>query len=90
MWVVKGGAMKAEITWDEKAFASYRSLLDEEEAAFDDLEHAFEEGDSDRFEKARQKLLAVLRRKESYLHSSGLLVSSGAEPDRNHAYTGAP
>jgi hypothetical protein len=39
---------------NEQTIASYRALLDEEETAFDDLEHAFEEGDRECFEFLNQ------------------------------------
>ena len=35
---------------DEGFFRRYRELLDAEDAAFDDLEHAYEEGERARFD----------------------------------------
>jgi hypothetical protein len=36
---------------DEAFFRRYRELLDAEDAAFDELEHAYEEGDRKHFEE---------------------------------------
>lgn len=54
---------------DDHVLHHYRELLDREDAAFDELEHAYEDGDRDHFEadlshwtKAAQKRLAYLKR----------------------------
>jgi hypothetical protein len=54
---------------DDHVLQCYRELLDREDAAFDDLEHAYEDGDRDHFEadlsdwtRAAQKRLAYLKR----------------------------
>ncbi len=54
---------------DDHMLHTYRELLDQEDAAFDELEHAYEDGDRDHFDvdlsewaKAAQKRLAYLRR----------------------------
>ena len=54
---------------DDHVLHHYRELLDQEDAAFDELEHAYEEGDRNHFESdfscwtaAVQKRLAYLRR----------------------------
>ena len=54
---------------DDHMLHQYRELLDQEDAAFDELEHAYEDGDRDHFEadlalwvKAAQKRLTYLRR----------------------------
>ena len=54
---------------DDHFLRRYRELLDAEDAAFDELEHAYEEGDRSHFEvdlaawqEAIEKKLAYLRR----------------------------
>lgn len=54
---------------DDHVLARYRTLLDAEDAAFNELEHAYEEGDRDHFQadldawgEAIQAKLACLRR----------------------------
>jgi hypothetical protein len=54
---------------DEHVLHTYRSLMDLEDAAFDELEHSFEDGDRDSFEtdlaawqQAAVKRLAFLQR----------------------------
>ncbi len=54
---------------DDHFLSKYRLLLDAEDAAFDELEHAFEEGDREHFEadlaawqEAIEKKVALLNR----------------------------
>lgn len=54
---------------DDHVLRHYRELLDKEDAAFDELEHAYEDGDRRHFEadltewtEAAQRRLAYLRR----------------------------
>lgn len=54
---------------DEHMLKHYRELLDLEDAAFDELEHAYEDGDRNHFENdyahwtlAAQRRLAYLKR----------------------------
>lgn len=54
---------------DDHVLQRYRELLDSEDAAFDELEHAYEDGDRDHFEadlnhweQAAQRRLAFLKR----------------------------
>lgn len=54
---------------DDHVLHHYRELLDQEDAAFDELEHAYEDGDRNHFEsdlaewtQAAQRRLAYLRR----------------------------
>jgi hypothetical protein len=54
---------------DDQMLQRYRQLLDQEDAAFDELEHAYEDGDRDHFEAdlslweiAAQRRLVFLRR----------------------------
>ncbi len=52
---------------DEHFLMKYRSLLDAEEAAFDELEHAYEDGDRAHFEGDLRTWFEALRRRASYL-----------------------
>jgi hypothetical protein len=54
---------------DDQMLQRYRQLLDQEDSAFDELEHAYEDGDRDHFEAdlsqwalAAQRRLVFLRR----------------------------
>ena len=57
---------------DEHFLMRYRTLLDEEEAAFDELEHAFEDGDRDRFVVDLEAWQDAIGRKLAYLRRKGL------------------
>jgi hypothetical protein len=52
---------------DEGFFRRYRELLDAEDAAFDELEHAYEEGDRGRFEQDLANWRSVVDRRVSFL-----------------------
>jgi uncharacterized NAD(P)/FAD-binding protein YdhS len=52
---------------DEHFLMKYRSLLDAEQAAFDELEHAYEEGDRAHFEGDLRLWVAAVRRRATYL-----------------------
>ena len=57
---------------DDHFFARYRGLLDAEDAAFDELEHAFEEGDRDHFEKDLAAWKVAIEKKLAYLQRAGV------------------
>ena len=57
---------------DEHFLMRYRTLLDEEAAAFDELEHAYEDGDRDRFVVDLETWQDAIRRKLAYLRRKGL------------------
>lgn len=57
---------------DDHVLARYRRLLDAEEEAFDQLEHAYEEGDRDHFEADLVAWHQAIDRKMSYFDSLGL------------------
>jgi hypothetical protein len=63
---------------DEGFFRRYRGLLDAEDAAFDELEHAYEEGDRDRFEQDFANWRSVVDRRVSFLerHFAPVAASS--------------
>jgi hypothetical protein len=53
----------------------YRELLDAEDAAFDELEHACEEGDRVHFDEEMTHWQALLARKLAFLHNAGIEVA---------------
>jgi hypothetical protein len=59
---------------DDHFLAKYRTLLDAEDAAFDELEHAFEEGDRAHFEADLTAWKQAIERKLAYLQRLGVDV----------------
>jgi len=57
---------------DEHFLMRYRTLRDEEAAAFEGLEHAFEDGDRDRFVVDLEAWTDAIGRKIAYLRRKGL------------------
>ncbi len=57
---------------DDQALLRYRQLLDAEDAAFDDLEHASEDGDRSHYEEDMSAWLNALERKLAFLSHLGL------------------
>lgn len=57
---------------DEHFLLRYRQLLDAEDAAFDELEHAFEDGDREHFEQDLAAWCDAINRKLQYLQRSGV------------------
>jgi len=58
---------------DEGFFRRYRELLDAEDAAFDELEHAYEEGDRARFDADLATWRGVVERRTVFLERHGLV-----------------
>jgi len=58
---------------DDQFLARYRALLDAEDEAFDELEHAFEDGDRATFTKDLIAWRQAVERKLSYLHRLGVV-----------------
>ncbi len=54
----------------------YRELMDAEDQAFDELEHACEDGDAPHFYKEMALWMTALRAKLAFLERSGLAVSA--------------
>ena len=52
---------------DEGFFRRYRELLDAEDAAFDELEHAYEDGDRASFESDLAMWHIAIERRSSFL-----------------------
>jgi hypothetical protein len=57
---------------DEHFFRKYRDLLDAEDAAFDELEHAYEDGDRAHFEADFATWRMAVDRRERYLEKLGI------------------
>lgn len=65
---------------DEHFLIRYRALLDAEDAAFDELEHAYEEGDRQHFERDLRAWRKAIERKLSYLSRRGVELPQPAQP----------
>jgi len=59
---------------DDQALRRYRELLDAEDAAFDELEHAFEDGDRAHFDSDFAAWRQALVRKLLFLTKVGIDV----------------
>ena len=57
---------------DEAFMRRYRELLDQEDSAFDELEHAYEDGDREHFEADLAIWRKALSRKIAFLERRGL------------------
>jgi hypothetical protein len=66
------GSGQGEVV-DDGFLRRYRELLDAEEAAFDELEHSYEEGDRPRYEQDLAQWRSVVERKAAFLDRSGLV-----------------
>lgn len=64
---------------DEHFLTRYRTLLDAEDAAFDELQHAYEEGDRAHFEADLDAWRQAIERKLAYLHRHGVELPLPAE-----------
>jgi hypothetical protein len=56
---------------DEGFFRRYRQLLDAEDAAFDELEHAYEEGNREIYETDLELWRALVERRSAFLGRHG-------------------
>ena len=59
---------------DDQFLTRYRALLDAEDAAFDELEHAFEDGDRAHFDKDLTAWRSAVEKKLGYLHRLGVVL----------------
>ncbi len=59
---------------DEAFMRRYRELLDAEDNAFDELEHAYEDGDREHFELDYATWQTVLGRKLAFLERRGITM----------------
>src|SRR5205814_6631654 len=67
-----GSPMPLEEVVTEHFLARYRALLDAEDCAFDELEHAYEDGDRDHFSSDLAAWRAALARRGDYLAQHGV------------------
>ena len=58
---------------DEGFLRRYRQLLDAEDAAFDELEHAYEDGDRAHYDHDLAKWRSIVERRFRFLDRHGLL-----------------
>jgi hypothetical protein len=58
---------------DDHVLQRYRELLDAEDAAFDELEHAFEDGDREHYTADLEAWQTAVARKLAYLQKLGFL-----------------
>ena len=70
--------MALEEVVTEHFLVRYRALLDAEDAAFDELEHASEDGDREQFVADIEAWHATLQRRLAFLERSGLHPASPA------------
>jgi hypothetical protein len=57
---------------DEGFLRRYRQLLDAEDAAFDELEHAYEDGDRAHYDHDFAQWQAIVERRLTFLERRGL------------------
>ena len=57
---------------DDHFLLKYRTLLDAEDLAFDELEHACEDGDRTQFDKDMVDWQTAVEHKIAFLHNAGL------------------
>jgi hypothetical protein len=60
---------------DEHVLRRYRELLDAEDAAFDELEHAYEDGDRDQFDADVAAWRDAIERRLAYLRRLGIEIA---------------
>ena len=60
---------------DDHMLLTYRSLLDLEDAAFDELEHAYEEGLRARFDEDMHAWRTTVERRMAFLERHGVALS---------------
>ena len=60
---------------DDGFLRRYRELLDAEDAAFDELEHAYEDGDRTHFEADLAAWRAAFEKKIDYLQRRGVTLT---------------
>jgi hypothetical protein len=69
-----GGGLDGKAV-DDHFFRRYRELLDAEDSAFDELEHAYEDGDRATFELDLVAWRSAIVRRETFLETHGLSVN---------------
>ena len=59
---------------NEGFFRRYRELLDAEDAAFDELEHSYEDGDRVHYEQDLEQWRALVKRRTAFLDRHGMVL----------------
>jgi hypothetical protein len=72
---------------DEHFLNRYRALLDAEDAAFDELEHAYEDGDREHFLADLGEWERSVERRHSFLARSGVAIGVAPKLDTVGAVT---
>jgi hypothetical protein len=68
---------------DDHFLLQYRQLLDAEDAAFDEVEHACEEGNRSHFDEEMVVWQTTVAKKLSFLTNAGIdIPARGAPPSR--------
>jgi hypothetical protein len=67
----QGVALEANAVIDEGFLRRYRQLLDAEDAAFDELEHAVEEGDRAHYELDLESWKSTVSKRMAFLDRQG-------------------
>lgn len=70
--------MALEEVVNEHFLGRYRALLDAEDAAFDELEHAYEDGDREHFVTDLNDWYQALERRLAYLRRAGVELDPAA------------
>jgi hypothetical protein len=70
-----GGGIQVVDHVDDHFFRRYRELLDAEDNAFDELEHAYEDGDRAHFEIDLEAWRSAIVRRTTILESQGFSAS---------------
>lgn len=70
--------MALEEVVNEHFIARYRALLDAEDVAFDELEHAFEDGDRKQFVADLRAWHQSVERRLAYLDRTGARQANGS------------
>jgi hypothetical protein len=65
---------------DDHLLLIYRQLLDEEDLAFSEMEHDFEEGNATKFKVDREAWLKAVRARLAYLDRCGLVTLVDRQP----------
>jgi hypothetical protein len=69
--MVQGVALEANGVIDDGFLRRYRELLDAEDAAFDELEHAVEEGDRAHYELDLESWKSTVAKRMAFLDRQG-------------------
>ncbi len=67
---------------DEGFLRRYRQLLDAEDTAFDELEHAYEDGDRAHYDHDFAEWQSILHRRMTFLERHGLAPLDSGLPTR--------